>query len=135
MALLLVVAGSCSSDDGPAGPGAGGLPPCASDLPLPAGVEVVEVTAEPSDENPTCAVTLASAEPVDDLTVAWRGALDDGGVEHSAVVQDGVQAVLRMEGPVCGSVLLFAAGTDRVTDAVPDDRTPALVSILECPPR
>ena len=130
--MLAAAGAGCGGDSEPSSSGRG-LPDCAAELPVPSGVDVVEVTAEPSDENPTCAVTLSSAQSVDDLVVAWRGALDDGGVEHSAVVQDGVQGVLRMEGPVCGSVLVFAAGTDRVTDAVPDDRTPALASLLECP--
>jgi hypothetical protein len=34
---------------------------------------------------------------------------------------------------VCGSLLVFAAGTERVTDAVTADRTPILASIAACP--
>lgn len=109
-----------------------GLPACAAGLPLPDAVEVVEVTATPQPENPTCAVTLESEEPVDDVVVAWRAALDDAGIDHAAQAQPGRQAVLSLRGPICGSILVFAAGTERVTEAVGPDRTPALASITAC---
>ena len=48
------------------------------------------MTAEPSDENPTCAVTLSSAQSVDDLVVAWRGALDDVVAHRTVDVQQQV---------------------------------------------
>jgi hypothetical protein len=96
-------------------------------------VAVVEVTATPQADNPTCAVTLASTEAVDDVVASWRSALDDAGIAYAAQQQPGQQALLRMEGPVCGSILVFAAGTERVTDAVDADRTPVLASITDCP--
>ena len=126
MGALAVVLVGCG------GGGDRSLPECAAALPLPADLSVVEVTAEPSDSNPTCAVTLSSADPIDEVVTAWRAALDEAGVAHEAQHQPGVQAVLRLDGPVCGSLLVFAAGTERVTESVPGDRTPALASIVEC---
>jgi hypothetical protein len=132
--LLAVIAGlaaaACSS-----GGSSPALPACAEQLPVPEAVEVVEVTATPSADNPTCAVTLASTEPVDDVAAAWERVLDEAGITYAAQQQPGQQTLLRLEGPVCGSVLVFAAGTERVTDAVAADRTPVLASIADCPER
>lgn len=129
--MLAATVGSCGSATTESAPD---LPECAAGLPVPDSVSVVEVTATPERENPTCAVTLASTASVDDVVDSWRTILDDGGVAHSANQQPGRHAVLRLEGPVCGSILIFAAGTDRVTEAVADDRTPVLASVTDCPP-
>lgn len=130
VAVLLLLGAGCG-DDGDAD--AGGLPACATGLPVPASLEVVEVTATPTAENPTCAVVLAGDDPVDEVVSSFVDALDTAGVLHAVQHQPGRQAVLRLDGPVCGSVLVFAAGTERVTDAVPPERTPAVASITECP--
>jgi hypothetical protein len=131
VAVALALA-ACGDGDGGTGGGAPELPPCAADLALPAGLEVAEVTATPSPSNPTCAVTLASSEPVDELVAAWRAALDGAGVAHEVRHEPGRRAIVRLDGPVCGSILVFAAGTERVTDAVAADRTPAIASVLPC---
>lgn len=128
--VLLLLGAGCGND-GDAD--ASGLPACATGLPVPAAVEVVEVTATPTAENPTCAVVLASDDPIDEVVASFVDSLDDAGVLHAVQQQPGRQAVLRLDGPVCGSVLIYAAGTERVTDAVALERTPALVSITECP--
>ena len=127
---LTLTAAACGDDDGGSSTA---LPDCAATLPLPEGLEVAEITAEPERDNPTCAVTLASAAPIDEVVASWQRALDDAEVSHETQHQPGAQAVVRLDGPVCGSILVFAAGTDRVTDAVASDRTPALASVIDCP--
>ena len=132
--LTLAVAAAACGDDG--GDGNGGssdaLPQCAEALPLPEGLEVAEITAEPEPDNPTCAVTLASRAPIDEVVASWQRALDAAGVSHETRHRVGAQAVVRLDGPVCGSILVFAAGTERVTEAVPPEQTPALASNLDC---
>lgn len=128
---VLAIAGvtlmGCGTDGSPTG-----LPSCAAELPLPDAIEVVEVTATPEPDNPTCAVTLASDRAIDEVVASWQRALERAGVSHAVQHQAGRQAVLQLDGPVCGSVLVFAAGTERITDAVAADRTPTLASVTEC---
>lgn len=126
--LAVVSTASCSS-----GESGTSLPACARELPVPESVEVVEVTATPTGDNPTCAVTLASEAAIDAVVTSWVTALENDGVEHDIRHDKGRQAVLQLRGPVCGSVLVFAAGTERVTEAVGKDQTPALASVIECP--
>ena len=132
--LTLAVAAAACGDDGGDGDGgsSGALPECAEALPLPGGLEVAEITAEPEPDNPTCAVTFASSAPIDEVVASWQRALDAAEVSHETQHRPGAQAVVRLDGPVCGSILVFAAGTERVTDAVAADRTPALASIIDC---
>lgn len=107
-------------------------PACARGLPVPPGVEFAATIAAPSRTNPTCAIALSTSLDVAGVVRAFGTALEGAGVAHTVLQQGPDRAVVRLEGPVCGSVLVFAPGTKRVTDAVPSDRTPVLVSLLDC---
>jgi hypothetical protein len=131
-ALVVGALGAAACGDGDAGGTAeAALPDCAAAVPVPAAHDLVEVTATPSAENPTCAVTLATGSELDGLVQAWERSLESAGVRYQAQVVTGRQAVLRMQGPVCGSVIAFAPG-EQTGAAVAEDRSTVLVSVLGC---
>jgi hypothetical protein len=134
VAIGMLATMSCGDGDGAAAGGgaeAAGLPDCAASVPVPAGHDLVEVTATPSAENPTCAVTLAGGADLAGVVEAWERALDDVGVAHQPPIVAGRQALVRMQGPVCGSVIAFAPG-EQTGASVPEDRATILVSVLTC---
>lgn len=109
----------------------GGLHACATGLPVPDQLTVVESVRTPVEEDyVTCVVTMETGSSPAEVITAYQATLEEAGWRFNVPHADEGSALLQLEAPDCGVVMTLASEAAGRPEA--GASTTVFVSLIPC---